>query len=206
MFMITKKFDYCYGHRVHTQTLNSELACTSQCKCRHLHGHQGEVIVKLGANKLKDGMVTDFHHLNWFKQWLDKYFDHKMILDVEDPYLYLMLENRFSFPSFSFPNLPEWDRKDYDAYSFLTPNYIEVEESLVEGSPVSEKLALSEVLEGLIVVNFIPTSENFAKFFSSVVALKLEEELSEEDQQRIWVVAVEFKETPKTSSLYSGGM
>ena len=30
-------------------------------------------------------MVTDFKHLNWFKQFLDCYTDHKFILDINDP-------------------------------------------------------------------------------------------------------------------------
>ena len=53
--------------------------------CRHLHGHQGKIIVFLQSNELKNGMVTDFHHLNWFKLFLDNTLDHKFIIDIHDP-------------------------------------------------------------------------------------------------------------------------
>jgi 6-pyruvoyltetrahydropterin/6-carboxytetrahydropterin synthase len=82
---ISKEFDFCYGHRVWSQTLNSEFSIDSCLKCRHLHGHQGKVIVYLQAEELKDGMVTDFKHLNWFKLFLDDVLDHKFILDINDP-------------------------------------------------------------------------------------------------------------------------
>ena len=92
MWQITKHFDFCYGHRVHTQELDAELSCNSPCKCRHLHGHQGKLEISLSANRLNNGMVTDFHHLNWVKPWIDQYFDHKMILDKKDPYLKSLLK------------------------------------------------------------------------------------------------------------------
>ncbi len=33
-------------------------------------------------------MVTDFKHLNWFKEWLDNTIDHKFILDINDPLIF----------------------------------------------------------------------------------------------------------------------
>jgi len=190
---------------VHSQTLDPVLACTTECKCRHLHGHQGEIIVKLGAEDLKDGMVTDFHHLNWFKLFIDKYFDHKMILDSADPYLPIMLED-FPMPLIDAETqIEEWENYNYSNNNFFVPNYTSIIEYSRLFVPQKAAVAITEILEGLVVVNFVPTSENLAKMFSNIIAIKLEEELSVEDQKRIWVVAVEFKETPKTSSIYSGG-
>ena len=82
---ISKEFDFCYGHRVWSQTLNPEFSLDSCLKCRHLHGHQGKILVYLEADELHNGMVTDFKHLNWFKQFIDDVLDHKFILDVNDP-------------------------------------------------------------------------------------------------------------------------
>ena len=82
---ISKEFEFCYGHRVWSQTLNTEFSLDGCLKCRHLHGHQGKILVYLEASELKDGMVTDFKHLNWFKQFLDDTLDHKFILDINDP-------------------------------------------------------------------------------------------------------------------------
>ncbi|MFB1007956.1 MAG: 6-carboxytetrahydropterin synthase, partial [Sulfurospirillum sp.] len=85
IWQISKEFDFCYGHRVWSQQLDSEFSLTGCLACRHLHGHQGKVIVYLQSSELKDGMVTDFHHLNWFKLFLDNTLDHKFIIDIHDP-------------------------------------------------------------------------------------------------------------------------
>ena len=90
---IDKQFDFCYGHRVWNQSLNSEYSVDTCLKCRHLHGHQGKIKVHLSVTldqnnlkeRIKKGMVTDFKHLNWFKKWVDDVLDHKIILDVNDP-------------------------------------------------------------------------------------------------------------------------
>lgn len=90
MYLITKEFEFCYGHRVHNQTLNTEYSVDGNCACRHLHGHQGKVVVHLSEKQLTNDMVTDFKHLNWFKKWLEDNLDHKMILDEKDPLTHLL--------------------------------------------------------------------------------------------------------------------
>ena len=62
---ISKEFEFCYGHRVWSQTLNTEFSLDGCLKCRHLHGHQGKILVYLEASELNDGMVTDFKHLTY---------------------------------------------------------------------------------------------------------------------------------------------
>ena len=44
---ISKEFDFCYGHRVWSQTLNIDFSLDACLKCRHIHGHEGKVIVYL---------------------------------------------------------------------------------------------------------------------------------------------------------------
>ena len=97
---ISKEFDFCYGHRVWSQTLNIDFSLDACLKCRHLHGHQGKVIVYLESNELNNSMVTDFKHLNWFK----KFFWYKMFtlfrfpyfIDIiirDFPFLFILLQN-----------------------------------------------------------------------------------------------------------------
>ena len=84
-WQISKQFDFCYGHRVWSQELNPEYSLDDCLMCRHLHGHQGKVLVHMESEKLENGMVTDFKHLNWFKKFLDDAIDHKFIIDINDP-------------------------------------------------------------------------------------------------------------------------
>ena len=84
---ISKAFEFCYGHRVWSQELNPDYSLDPCLKCRHLHGHQGRIEVFLESSELnRGGMVTDFKHLNWFKQFLDDVLDHKFIIDIHDPF------------------------------------------------------------------------------------------------------------------------
>lgn len=182
--VISKAFDFCYGHRVHNQMLDPELAVDTCLVCRHLHGHQGRVIVKLSAEELKDGMVTDFKHLGWFKQLIDQHFDHKMILDINDP-----------VASDLFPRL----------FTLRRAKQL-VDEVIVKGVSVKivapwlynseESPAMLEIYEGLVFVDFVPTSENLSKFLFDIIEAKMGRIVG------FSVDSVEFQETPKTSAIY----
>ena len=190
MHNITKDFEFCYGHRVWTQTLDTELSCDQACKCRHLHGHQGKITLNLESHSLESGMVTDFHHLNWFKAWLDDNFDHKMIMDVSDPLLPTMLTSIFPFiaENWVHKECPSHDHMDFyypdpNKYQKLAPHVI-------------------EMLEGLVLVEFIPTSENLSKFFFWHV----QEMISKRQEtfgMGVKIRSVTFQETPKTSASYT---
>ncbi len=172
---IGKDFDFCYGHRVWTQELDPSLSLETQCACRFVHGHQGKAIVYLHSNSITNGMVTDFKHLNWFKKFIDDVLDHKFIVDIDDPLL---------FESF----LPFLKGQD----SLILQNeghYI---------SPVEDSWAphYKELHQGVVVVPFVPTSENLAKWFYKIVQEKLK-------SKGILVGAVELYETPKSRAFYS---
>lgn len=192
MWEITKHFDFCYGHRVHTQELDAALSCYSSCKCRHLHGHQGKLKVTLAGKTLTNGMVTDFHHLNWLKVFIDDYFDHKMIMDINDPYL----------PNMVAP-LTFYDGEYYLHVPCADMNVSQLSLAIIDDD-VLEEVALTsaerEVLEGLVVVDFVPTSENLAKFIFDWVTFRMLEHCREE---KIIVKSVVFEETPKSSSTYT---
>ena len=191
MWSISKKFDFCYGHRVWTQTLDPDLSCHVPCACRHLHGHQGQIEVELYSKTLQSHMVTDFHHLNWFKKFVDTYFDHKMILDRRDPALRKMLGSY------------DWDHRT-DIEQFWIP--------IAEGSnnvfwiPNTTNIDVDtyvlDILAGLVVVPFVPTSESLAHFFWKVVDHKMVIHSLDPDK-RVRVGSVFFRETPKSQSVYS---
>src|SRR5262245_15242443 len=79
MYRVTREIHFCYGHRL----LNYD------GKCRHLHGHNGRVLISLEAPELdRLGMVIDFTQIKKIMQtWIDDTLDHKMILHRDDPVL-----------------------------------------------------------------------------------------------------------------------
>ena len=195
MYYITKDFDFCYGHRVWTQKLDAELSVNQPCKCRHLHGHQGKITIKLETEILENNMVTDFHHLNWFKGWVDSHFDHKMILDSRDPLLSTLLKGI-------------WGKLDDPVYwiedsiptnehgaIFYTPN-------LATLSKENLDTATKEFLEGICIVNFVPTSESLSRFFYTRIQAVITKN-REAFGKHVQISSVVFQETPKTSASYA---
>ncbi|MCG3687379.1 6-carboxytetrahydropterin synthase [Aliarcobacter butzleri] len=146
---ISKEFDFCYGHRVWSQTLNIDFSLDACLKCRHLHGHQGKVIVYLESNELNNSMVTDFKHLNWFKAFLDDVLDHKFILDINDPLFSTLV-----------PNIKKED-------------LIKFEEGYFSINLTNFKNEELELYESYIVVDFVPTSENLSAWFLKIVQEKM---------------------------------
>ena len=77
MYQVTKEIHFCYGHRL----------LDYNGKCMHPHGHNARVEIELStANLDSRGMVVDFGDLQAaIKTWIDREFDHKMILCRRDP-------------------------------------------------------------------------------------------------------------------------
>jgi 6-pyruvoyltetrahydropterin/6-carboxytetrahydropterin synthase len=82
MYRVTREIDFCYGHRL----LNYE------GKCRHLHGHNGRVVVVLESAELDArGMLVDFSDIKReLQRWIDDNLDHTMLLSRDDPILPLL--------------------------------------------------------------------------------------------------------------------
>jgi 6-pyruvoyltetrahydropterin/6-carboxytetrahydropterin synthase len=76
-YRVTKEIFFCYGHRL----LNYD------GKCRHLHGHNGKVVVTLQSDRLDPlGMVVDFSEVKRrIGRWIDDNLDHQMLLHRDDP-------------------------------------------------------------------------------------------------------------------------
>lgn len=182
MYIIDKSFEFDYGHRVWTQKLNTEFSLDCVCACRHLHGHRGKITIFLASNILNEqGMVTDFKHLNWFKKFLDDNFDHKMILDKNDPGLHNIMPDFF-------------DKKEHLEkdiwFCFKLNNKFFEHHYFDEGG--------KEIYEGMVFVDFVPTSENLAKYIFDIVSIKM----ATLSSLNIKVSKVEFYETPKSRSVY----
>ena len=194
-WVIDKSFDYCYGHRVWSQTLDPKYSLDSCLACRHLHGHQGKVKLFLGSNNLKLGMVTDFKHTNIFKKWLDDTLDHKFIIDMNDPLfedlagdLCLSEKNKRTFDDLMVTVNTEYNFAIPDLEQLMALN---VWDELRD----DQKQAIFEKYEGIIIVDFIPTSENICKFIYEVANKML-------NGLGIDVVTVEYWETPKSHCRY----
>lgn len=171
---ISKEFDFCYGHRVWSQTLDTEFSLDGCLKCRHLHGHQGKILVYLESSELKDGMVTDFKHLNWFKAFLDDVLDHKFILDINDPLFHTLI-----------PNVKKEELIKFDEGHYIV--------DLTKFK--DDETHMIELYEGYVVVNFVPTSENLSAWFLKIVQKKM-------NKLGVKVSHIEFLETPKSKSTF----
>ena len=176
-WIIDKTFEFCYGHRVHTQTLNGEYAADLKCACRHLHGHEGKMQVFLTAPKLDNtGMVTDFRHLEWLKKWINEYIDHQFIIDRNDPLYDKIIGDRGLVPVY----VPGTD--------FVAGHHLDLT-GLEPNSPEYE------YFEGFMVVGFVPTSEHLSSWMAELVEAKM-------SKLGVKVHSIEWWETPKSRSVF----
>lgn len=176
-WIIDKQIEFCYGHRVHTQTLNGEYAADLKCACRHLHGHEGSVRVFLTGDGLDNtGMVTDFRHLEWLKKWINSYVDHQFILDRGDP-LYNQIIG---------------DRKLMGVY---VPGTDVLAGYQIDLTDIKENTPEYEYYEGFFLVDFVPTSERLSEWLAHLVDVKMQ-------PLNVRVQRVEWNETPKSRSVY----
>lgn len=77
MYSVTKRIDFCYGHRL----------LDHDGVCRHLHGHNAIAEIELRAAALDHrDMVCDFGDIKRVvKGWIDRELDHRMLLRRDDP-------------------------------------------------------------------------------------------------------------------------
>ena len=193
---IDKQFDFCFGHRVWSQDLNTEYSLDGCLACRHLHGHQGKVKLFLGANNLQKGMVTDFKHTNIFKKWLDDVMDHKFIIDVNDPLFSNLAGDILLTPDESLSWYENLMVNYNSKYGYARPDLDHIADILSKLNIFdAQKQAIYEKYEGLIIVDFVPTSERLCQWWYEVANKML-------NGLGIDVVAVEYWETPKSHCRY----
>ena len=77
MYSVTKRIDFCYGHRL----------LDYDGLCRHPHGHNAVAEIEVRTETLdRRNMVVDFGDIKRLvKQWIDRELDHRMILRHDDP-------------------------------------------------------------------------------------------------------------------------
>jgi 6-pyruvoyltetrahydropterin/6-carboxytetrahydropterin synthase len=138
-------------------------------------------------------MVIDFNNLNWFKQWIDDYVDHKFLVDIEDPLLINFLN---VFEGFNF-------KQPKDIFTLDNLNLLEIKKAFArfnkeELQKKIENPPLREFYESLVIVSFLPTAENISKWVYDVV----DEFLKEQGFSQNILYKVEFFETPKSAARF----
>lgn len=203
---IDKSFSFCYGHRVHNQELVSEFCeiGDNNCKCRFLHGHEGLLHVFLEAETLEGGMVCDFKHLGWLKNFLDDNLDHKFIIDRNDPWFNNIVsgeirEHRYVDGTCEVLEIPANEAYSDGRLLRLIPLYVPETEHLAGHSLHVEHLSgpEQEFYEGFFIVDFVPTSENLCKWVYDCIEAKM-------SRLGVKVSHVTWNETPKSRASYSG--
>ena len=82
MYSVTKRIDFCYGHRL----------LDYDGICKHPHGHNAVAEIEIRTDALDArNMVADFNDIQRVvKTWVDRELDHKMILRRDDPLVALL--------------------------------------------------------------------------------------------------------------------
>ena len=200
---IDKQFSFCYGHRVWSQQLHGDY-CESgdtSCKCRALHGHEGLVHVFLEAPVLERGMVTDFKHLGWLKNFLDDYLDHRFIIDLNDPWFANIVGGSPVFENGRLTSFKPTRPLNTSEAETIQMTHVKVPgtDRVVGWELNTEETSLvgpeEEVLSGFFFVNFVPTSENFSKWIYDCVDAKM-------SLIDVKTAQIDWFETPKSRSSY----
>jgi len=77
VYRVKKRFTFSAAHRLPQVPKNH--------KCHYVHGHNYMVDVEIGTATLDDyNFVIDFIELDFFKEFLDKEFDHKLLVWEKD--------------------------------------------------------------------------------------------------------------------------
>ena len=80
-----------YGHNIGLSAVFRQPKAHSHCK--FLHGYSLAFKFTFGASYLDEkNWVVDFGGLKKLKKWLEDSFDHKLVLDRDDPMMYKFAE------------------------------------------------------------------------------------------------------------------
>jgi len=175
--------EFDYGHNVWTQSLDSELSCNSTCKCKWRHGHRGKVIAYVTNAELADSnMIIDFNDLKIMTKFIDDVLDHKYLIDIHDP------QCPDTFNHFYAKYGDDW-------HVALTDHkyYKKISDAELADMPEWERVKY----ESYVVLDFVPTSENLAKWIFDIMTDKIA-------KAGVKVHKIEWYETPKSRATYYG--
>lgn len=175
-YIIDKTFNFEMGHRVWAQKLpHAHLSITTECACKHLHGHSYDLKIFLSADELDESsMVTDFKNLNFMKEFLDDTLDHRFMIDINDP---------------NFEIITGVDANDLGSIV----NFVPLSSLLFAlAQPVDKNTKLH--YDSFVLVNFVPTSENICRYLAEYAQQSLGDVAK--------VTAVELWETKKSHCRY----
>ena len=166
-----------------------------------LHGHEGMVQVFLEGEKLNDqSMVFDFVNLGFIKNFLDDVLDHRFIISKDDPWFVNIVNAK-----------PVYVNGRVDCLSAVQPlntkegRELGVSAVTIPGTDLIAGFNIDtsdlqgpeeELFSSFFIVDFVPTSENLAKWLYDGIALKLR-------PYGISVSKVSWNETPKSRAVYS---
>lgn len=180
-WIIDKCFEACYSHRVWDQKLCEEFSLIKDRPCLRQHGHNLVLRVYAEAENLVNNMVTDYHHFSWIKKFLDDYIDHRFLLDRCDP-----------------------------LFQRYVPDEVAFKTIYIDGvsAPIGQMINLAGTINGqsftqldcewyssYFIVPFVPTSENFTRWFYAIANEKMK-------PLGVRVCRVDWHETPKSRASY----
>jgi 6-pyruvoyltetrahydropterin/6-carboxytetrahydropterin synthase len=161
--LITKKINFVAGHRVHSQNLPKSLGPN---KCRFLHGHEYVLELFITSDLDESGMVLDFAFFNYLNDFIQRFIDHKFILDINDP-LFESITGGIN------------DRLDCRSKCLVYCTITEMNGKIELISTDKEKSLFSkfnryyeefddEHKQSFIIVDFVPTAENLCNWFVKI--------------------------------------
>jgi len=129
---ISRYHDISCGHRV----------VGHESKCKGLHGHNYRIHFECAGELDALGRVIDFSVVKGrLCNWLEDYWDHKMILWDADPFAQLILQDT--------------DREQSETHCLSSALWKEV-------CALGDKLSIIEAMSSIVRVPFNPTAENMA--------------------------------------------
>jgi 6-pyruvoyltetrahydropterin/6-carboxytetrahydropterin synthase len=161
--LVTKKINFVAGHRVHSQNLPKSLGPN---KCRFLHGHEYVLELFVTSDLDESGMVLDFTFFNYLNDFIQRFIDHRFILDINDPLFASItgvINNRLDCRS---KCLVHYTITEMDGKIELTST--DKEKSLFSTFNRYYREFNDEHKQSFIIVDFVPTAENLCYWFAKV--------------------------------------